>query len=80
MQCVDYLGLEAKEDKVVEIKGNFIINIFNLFFKKNVPFNYNMNSNNGWLEMFLDDKYEKTVYDKYCKYENFIEINNNNKF
>ena len=80
MQCVDYLGLEAKDEKVVEIKGNFIINIFNLFFKKNVPFNYNMDSNNGWLEMFLDDKYDKAIYDKYCKYENFIEINNNNKF
>ena len=32
--------------------------MFNIFFKNNVPFNYNMNSNNGWLEMFLDDKYD----------------------
>ena len=80
MQCVDYLGLEAKDQKVVELKSNFIINIFNLFFKKNVPFNYNMNSNNGWLEMFLDDKYDKVTYDKYCLYENIIETNKNNKF
>ena len=80
MQCVDYLGLEAKNEKVIEIKNNFVINIFNLFFKKNVPFNYNMNSNNGWLEMFMDDRYEKAIYDKYCLYENFIEINNSNKF
>ena len=80
MQCVDYLGLDAKSETIVEIKSNFIINIFNLFFKKNVPFNYNMNSNNGWLEMFLDDKYEKEIYDKYCLYENLIELNNTNKF
>ncbi len=60
--------------------NNFIINIFNLFFKKNVPFNYNMNSNNGWLEMYLDDKYDKTIYDNYCLYNNFINTNNENKF
>ena len=80
MQCVDYLGLEAKDQKVVEIKSSFIINIFNLFFKKNVPFNYNMNSNCGWLEMFLDDKYDKPTYDKYCLYENVINTNKTNKF
>ena len=80
MQCVDYLGLEAKDDKVIELKSNFILNIFNLFFKKNVPFNYNMNSNNGWLEIFLDDKYDKNAYDKYCSYENLIDTNNYNKF
>jgi hypothetical protein len=76
LHCVDYLGLEAKEDKVIEIHNSFVINIFNLFFKKNVPFNYNMNSNNGWLEMFLDDKYDKNIYDKYCLYNNFINTNN----
>ena len=80
MQCVDYLGLETKDEKVIELKNNFIINIFNLFYKKNVPYNYNMNSNNGWLEIFMDDKYDKNSYDKFCSYENFIDINNNSKF
>ena len=80
MQCVDYLGLEAKDEKVIEIKSSFIINIFNLFFKKNVPFNYNMNSNNGWLEVFLDDKYDKNIDDKLCSYDNLIDTNNSTKF
>ena len=80
MKCVDYLGLEAKEEKVIMLKGNCVLNIFNLFFKKNVPFNYNMNSNNGWLEVFLDDKYDKQTYDKFCLYENLIETNEMNKY
>lgn len=80
LHCVDYLGLEAKEEKVIEIHNSFVINIFNLFFKKNVPFNYNMNSNNGWLEMFLDDKYDKNIYEQYCLYNNFINTNNENKY
>ena len=80
LQSVDYLGIEAKDEKVIELHGNFIINIFNLFFKKNVPFNFNMNSNNGWLEMFLDENYDKNTYDKFCKYNNFIETNNENKY
>ena len=80
MNCVDYIGLEAKDEKVIELKGHFIINIFNLFFKKNVPFNYNMNSNNGWLETFLDDRYDKKTYDQYCLYENLVETNEMNKF
>ena len=80
LQCVDYLGLDEKENKIIEIHGNFVINIFNLFFKKNVPFNYNNNSNNGWMEIFLDDKYDKATYDKYCLYENFINTNNENKY
>ena len=80
LECVDYLGLEAKENKIIELHGSFVINIFNLFFRKNVPFNYNMNSNNGWMEMFLDDKYDKATYDKYCLYDNFINTNNENKY
>ena len=80
LQCVDYLGIEAKEVKVIEIHNSFVINIFNLFFKKNVPFNYNMTSNNNWLEMFLDDKYDKKIYEQYCLYNNFINTNNENKF
>ena len=80
LNCVDYLGIESKEEKIIEIRNSFVINIYNLFFKKNVPFNYNMNSNNGGLEMFLDDKYEKEIYDKYCLYDNFINTNNENKY
>ena len=80
LQCVDYLGLESKEEKVIELNNSFVVNIFNLFYKKNVPFNYNMTSNNGWLEMYLDDKYDKTIYDKYCLYNNFINTNNENKY
>ena len=80
MKCVDYLGLEAKDEKVIELKGHFILNIFNLFFKKDVPFNYNMNSNNGWLEVFLDDKYDKQTYDQFCLYENLVDINEKNKY
>jgi hypothetical protein len=80
MNCVDYIGLEAKDEKVIELKGHFIINIFNLFFKKNVAFNYNMNSNNGWLETFLDDRYDKKTYEQYCLYENLVETNEMNKF
>ena len=39
-----------------------------------------MNSNNGWLEVFLDDKYDKQTYDKFCLYENLIETNEMNKY
>jgi hypothetical protein len=58
MQCVDMLGVEYKDEEKVEIKlcGNYQIKIFNVFFKKNAPFNYNMNSNNGWLEVFICGK------------------------
>jgi hypothetical protein len=80
MKCVDYLGLEEKDEKVIELRGIFVLNIFNLFFKKNVPFNYNMNSNNGWLEVFLDDKFDKKTYDKFCLYENLIDTNEINKY
>ena len=57
-----------------------MIKIFNIFFKKNVPFNYNMTSNNGWLEIFLDDKYNKEEIDKFCSYNSFIKLNNQTKF
>jgi hypothetical protein len=80
MKCVDYLGLEEKDEKVIELRGIFVLNIFNLFFKKNVPFNYNMNSNNGWLEVFLDDKFDKKTYDKFCLYENLVDTNEINKY
>ena len=82
MQCVDYLGLEYKDDKKIELNltAPFQLRIFNLFFKKNVPFNYNMTSNNGWLEVFICDKYNKEEVDKICTYNSFIKNNNDGKF
>ena len=35
-----------------------------------------MNSNNGWLEMFLDDKYEFNDAEKFINFQSFL---NNNK-
>ena len=82
MQCVDYLGLEYKDDKKIELVLNapFTIRVFNLFFKKNVPFNYNMTSNNGWLEVFVCDKYNKEEIDKLCSYTSFLKNNIDGKF
>ena len=62
------------------IEGNFMIKIFNIFFRKNVPFNYNMTSNNGWLEVFFDDKYNKEEVDKFCNYNSFVKLNNETKY
>ena len=77
LTCVDYLGIEYKEVKEIKIgNANFNIKIFNIFFKGDVPFNYNMNSNNGWLEMFLDDKYEFNDAEKFINFQSFL---NNNK-
>ena len=73
MFCVDCLGLEFHEKKIIlELNDKFNIKIFNLFFKKNVPFNYNNPSNNGWLEVFLNDKYIIEEVDKICNYSSFI--------
>ncbi len=71
---VDNLGLEFKDKNRIEImlNGSFILKIYNLFFKKNVPFNYNMSSNNGWLELFLKENYDKKEINKYCNYSSFI--------
>ena len=39
--CVDYLGIERKETKDINLGSNaFDIKIFYLFYKNNVPFNY----------------------------------------
>jgi hypothetical protein len=77
LTCVDYLGIEYKEVKEIKIgNANFNIKIFNIFFKGDVPFNYNMNSNNGWLEMFLDDKYDFNDAEKFINFQSFL---NNNK-
>ena len=81
MTCVDYLGLEKKEKIEINIgNSNFHIKLFNLFFKNNVPFNYNMNSNNGWLEMFLDDKYDNIENEKILNFNSFLEKNKETRF
>lgn len=54
--------------------------MFNIFFKNNVPFNYNMNSNNGWLEMFLDDKYEFNDAEKFINFQSFLDNNKATRF
>ena len=64
LQLVDILGLQKDNNLEMIIDGIFFIKIFNIFFKKDVPFNYNMTSNNGWLEFFFDDKYNKEEIDK----------------
>ena len=79
--CVDLLGIEQKEVKEINLGNNdFDIKIFNLFYKNNVPFNYKMTSNNGWLEMFLDDKYNIETADKFCNFQNFIQLNKETKY
>ena len=80
MTCVDSLGVESKEVKEINIGNNFDIKIFNLFYKNNVPFTYNMNSNNGWLELFLDDKYDIEEVDRFCNFQNFLQYNKESKF
>ena len=81
LTCVDCLGIEHKTEKEIDL-GNrdFDIKIFNLFYKNNVPFNYKMTSNNGWLEMFLDDKYNIEQADKFCNFQNFLQLNKESKF
>ena len=80
LHLVDILGLQNDNVFEIVIDNIFMLKIFNIFFKKNVPFNYNMTSNNGWLEIFLDDKYNKDEIDKLCTYESFIKLNNQSKF
>ena len=81
MTCVDYLGIEKKEKIEINVgNNNFHIKLFNLFFKNNVPFCYNMNSNNGWLEMFLDDKYDITENEKILNFSSFLEKNKETRF
>ena len=80
LNIVDILGLQNEKNIEIILDGFYMIKIFNIFFKKNVPFNYNMTSNNGWLEMFLDDKYDKEETDKYCSYNYFVKLNNQTKF
>lgn len=54
MRCVDMLGVEYKNKEIkLQFQDPIQIKIFNVFFKKDAPFNYNMTSNNGWLEVFI---------------------------
>ena len=81
MKCVDELGIDFREKVVIDLGNNgFDIKIFNLFYKNNVPFNYNMISNKGWLEMFLDDNYDIEEVDKFCNFQQFLEYNKESKF
>ena len=81
LTCVDYLGIEHKEAKEIKIgNANFNLKIFNIFYKGNVPFNYNMSSNNGWLEMFLDDKYDFNEAEKFINFQNFLENNKQTRY
>ena len=81
LTCVDCLGIEHKEVKEINL-GNkdFDIKMFNLFYKNNVPFNYKMTSNNGWLEMFLDDKYDIEQADKFVNFQSFLQLNKETKY
>jgi hypothetical protein len=80
LHLVDILGLQNENSLEIVLDNAFMIKIFNIFFKKNVPFNYNMTSNNGWLEMFLDDKYDIVEVDKFCNFQQFLEYNKESKF
>ena len=81
LTCVDCLGIEHKEVKEINLGNNdFDIKIFNLFYKNNVPFNYKMTSNNGWLEMFLDEKYNIEQADKFCNFQSFLKLNKETKY
>ena len=77
---VDYLGIEGKEEKEIKINGPFNIKIFNLFFNKDAPFYYNNNSNNNWLEMYLDDRLDEKEDEKFCDYNSFIQTNSDTKY
>ena len=73
--------IEKKEKIEINIgNSNFHIKLFNIFFKCNVPFNYNMNSNNGWLELFLDDKYDSVENDKILSFQSFLQVNRETKY
>ena len=82
LSLVDMLGLQNEHLFEFTLEGNYIMKIFNIFFRKNVPFNYNMTSNNGWLELFLNDKYNnnKAEIEKFCNYSSFIKLNNETKY
>ena len=78
---VDCLGIEFKEPKFIDLYDNeYDIKLYNLFYKGNVPFNYNMNSNNGWLEMFVDTHLDFDPKTDLTKFNNFIQITKDSKY
>jgi hypothetical protein len=76
LHCVDLLGVhykdKDKEKKVttVNLTDPIIIKIFNVFFRKDAPFNYNMHSNNAWLEVFSWDNFTNDVPKNFHKVVN----------
>lgn len=80
IKYVDSLGIEFKDQKTIELVDNFDIKLYNLFYKNNVPFCYNMKSNNGWLEMFLDEHFTVETNEKFCNFRNFFDENQKTKF
>ncbi len=51
------LGVEYSNNLItLNLQEPVQIKIFNMFYKKDTPFNYNMTSNNGWLEVFIAGK------------------------
>ena len=81
LTCVDIFGIEDKKETEIDLGSQkFDIKIFNLFYKNNVPFNYNMTSNNGWLEMFLDDNYVNQEVEKFCNFQQFLKNTKEGKF
>lgn len=61
LKCVDLLGVHYKDNEKeitsMQLRESAHIKIFNLFFRRDSPFNFNMSSNNGWLEVFACGKY-----------------------
>ena len=93
LTLVNCLGVEYKaichnnnepkspDTKEINLQNkNIQIKIYNLFYKNNVPFNYKNTSNNGWLEMFIDDKYNFEQTDKFCIFKNFLQLNKETKY
>ena len=65
MTCVDLLGVEYHDTKVnLKLKDPERLKIFNVFNKKDAPLNYNMSSNNGWLEIFLLERADTKILEK----------------
>jgi hypothetical protein len=60
---VDMLGVEYNNNIVkFELQDPVQMKIFNVFFRKDAPFNYNSTSNNGWLEVFIWGKINFFLY------------------
>jgi hypothetical protein len=52
------LGVEYTNNiLMLQLQDPVHIKIFNIFNKKDTPFNYNIGSNNGWLEVFISGNF-----------------------